>query len=235
VITLSGSGEPTLYSRLGELIAGIKHRSCLPVAVLTNGSLLSDPEVRRDLRDADLIIPSLDAGDETLFQKVNRPHRSLTLEGVVEGITKLCREFSGDVWLEVLLLKDLTATTSQVEKISRLARIIKPARIQLGTLSRPPAEAGIRAASEEDLRRLAPLFEGTVEIIKKAATPRTGILQERDIEALIQRRPCTVREVSEGLGMNRTEVIHRLEELVRTGAAVRRRSDGWTFYESARP
>ena len=92
-VTLSGSGEPTLYSRLGELIAGIKERTDRPVAVLTNGSLLWDADVQEALLEADLVIPSLDAGDDAIFQWVNRPHPAVSFERMVAGLETFCRRF----------------------------------------------------------------------------------------------------------------------------------------------
>ncbi|NQT19895.1 MAG: radical SAM protein, partial [Planctomycetes bacterium] len=85
-ITLSGSGEPTLYSRVAELIDRIKVMTDVPVAVLTNGSLLWQEEVRRQLMKADLVIPSLDAGDEVMFRLVNRPHEDVSFERMLAGL-----------------------------------------------------------------------------------------------------------------------------------------------------
>lgn len=119
-ITFSGSGEPTLYAGLGELIERIKSVTSVPIAVLTNGSLLWRPDVRQDLQQADLVIPSLDAGDELHFQGVNRPHRSLSLEQVVEGLIAFRREFSGKYWLEVLVVAPWTSGRAQVAFWRRL-------------------------------------------------------------------------------------------------------------------
>jgi len=103
-ITLSGSGEPTLYSRLDELIAGIRSMTDVPVAVLTNGSLLWQEDVRRQLMDAHLVIPSLDAGQGAMFQAVNRPHESISFEQMLEGLIAFREEYYGEYWLEVFLL-----------------------------------------------------------------------------------------------------------------------------------
>ena len=103
-ITLSGSGEPTLHSRLGEIIEHIQAMTKVPVAVLTNGSWLWQRGVREALTLADVVMPSLDAGDELLFQAVNRPHPEITFEKLVSGLEQFRREFSGQYWPEVLLL-----------------------------------------------------------------------------------------------------------------------------------
>ncbi|GAG90670.1 unnamed protein product, partial [marine sediment metagenome] len=100
-ITLSGSGEPTLFSRLEELISKIKNITDIPVAVLTNGSLLWLPEVRNALKAADMVVPSLDAGSSQIFQYVNRPHRDITFSRMLEGLVKFRNEYNGKYWLEV--------------------------------------------------------------------------------------------------------------------------------------
>lgn len=82
---------------MGEVIAAVKQLTEVPVAVLTNGSLLWDDRVRRGLAGADLIIPSLDAADDRMFRRVNRPHKALSLDLVLDGLTALRRAFAGAI------------------------------------------------------------------------------------------------------------------------------------------
>ncbi len=112
-ITFAGSGEPTLNSRIGDLILRIKDLTDIQVAVLTNGSLLCTKEVQDDLMAADLVIPSLDAGDEQLFRYVNRPHENISFDRLVDGLVDFTRRFPGQVWLEILLLEGVTSMPSQ--------------------------------------------------------------------------------------------------------------------------
>ena len=86
VIALAGSGEPTLHAGIGAVIDGIKAITDVPVAVITNGSLLGRPAVRRELAAADIVLPSLDAPSEELFRRVNRPHESLHLADLIDGL-----------------------------------------------------------------------------------------------------------------------------------------------------
>jgi len=165
-ITLGGSGEPILYSRMGELILGIKKMTAVPVTVLTNGSLLWMDEVRERLLSADLIIPSLDAGDAAVFQRINRPHPSVTFDRLVRGLKALREEFTGEYLLEVFIQSGLNDTREEVEKIARLAREIRPDRVQLNTLDRPPAEPEVEGVSAERLAALAGLFHLPVEIVQ---------------------------------------------------------------------
>ena len=150
-ITLSGSGEPTLYSRLGELIDHIQAMTEVPVAVLTNGSLLWQKPVRDELALADLVMPSLDAPDRVRFEFINRPHPEITFERLLEGLEALRREFSGKYWLELMLLAGYTALPESVRELAKLARRIQPDKVQLNTAVRPPAEHYAMAVTPERL------------------------------------------------------------------------------------
>ena len=98
-ITLSGSGEPTLNTNIGEIIRKIKEITSTPVAVLTNGSLLSMDEVREDLSEADAVLPSLDAITPALFEYINRPHASLRIEEIISGLIQFRNQYRGQIWL----------------------------------------------------------------------------------------------------------------------------------------
>ena len=104
-ITISGSGEPTLNAGLGQLIEGIKKITNIPVAVLTNGTLLTNQSVRADCARADVVMPSLDAGDDQTFRKVNRPHKDISIENLIAGLCAFRNEFAGQMWLEVFFCR----------------------------------------------------------------------------------------------------------------------------------
>jgi len=238
-VTLSGSGEPTLHVRIGELLEKIKKMTSIPVAVLTNGSLLWRPEVQDALMEADLVLPSLDAGDDFLFHYVNRPHREITFEGMVHGLAEFTGRFSQQVWLEVFLLAGVTNTVTEVEKIAALARRIKPAKVQLLTVSRPPVEDFACPVSWEQMQDLAGLFDGRVEVIRggeydKSKAPVLEEATAADILALLSRRPCTVKGVSTGLGLPAAEVAKQLAALAGQGAVIPVREKGAVFYKMMR-
>lgn len=236
-ITLSGSGEPTLYSRLDELVAGIRRLTRTPVAVLTNGSLLWIPEVRRGLLEADVVIPSLDAGCEEVFQKVNRPHPDLDFAEVLSGMVSFRREFQGQIWLEVFLLKRITADRAQAGRMARLAEQLKPDRIQLNTVLRPPAEKSALAVDSTTMHSLATIFGDHAEVISSAPESEHGSTAEAGeavIMELLRRRPCTIQDVSLGLGIPAAEAAKRLEILKRDGEILIRRRAGKVFYIPSR-
>lgn len=215
-ITLSGSGEPTLFSRMGELIDRIKGMTDTPVAVLTNGSLLWQDEVRRELHAADLLVPSLDAGDEMRFRHINRPHETITFEKMLSGLIAMREDFRGQYWLEVFLLAGYTAIESELMKLAKCVNLVRPDRVQLNTVTRPPAESFAAGVSRERMTTLAAMFHPPAEVIADFRS----IHEEADFSAgrkeilnMLQRRPCSVDDIADGLGMHRNEVIKYVEEL----------------------
>ena len=113
IITFSGSGEPTLHSHIGEMINWIKDNTSHKVAVLTNSSLLWMPDVRRELARADVVVPSLDAADESTFKKINRPAEGLSYNRIVDGLAEFSRTFEGQLWLEILVVEGRTGRTER--------------------------------------------------------------------------------------------------------------------------
>jgi wyosine [tRNA(Phe)-imidazoG37] synthetase (radical SAM superfamily) len=133
-ITLSGTGEPTLAANLGDAIERIKGRFEKPVAVLTNSSLLHDPQVREELGLADLIVAKLDAPGEELFQTINRPSQGITFHMVVDGIMSFNREYPGKLALQMMFVPQ---NKKQAAQMARLAKEIGPVEVQLNTPLRP--------------------------------------------------------------------------------------------------
>ncbi len=234
-ISLAGSGEPTLHAGIGTLIRAIKSMTEIPVAVLTNGALLWRADVRDALMEADLVLPSLDAGDEHLFQRVNRPHGGIVFDRMVDGLAEFTGRFTGEVWLEVFLLGGVTGTPAEVGKIAAIARRVAPCRIQLNTVTRPPAEAFAQPVRVSELLDLATLFDGDVDVVCDISQGRipAGVLSpgtEEDILALIGRRPCTAADVAGGLDLPLPEVLKYLDRLVNAGSLEPRQMGERCYY-----
>jgi wyosine [tRNA(Phe)-imidazoG37] synthetase (radical SAM superfamily) len=234
-ISLAGSGEPTLNLHIGDLIGRIKDLTRIPVAVFTNGSLLWRPEVRDALMNADLVLPSLDAGDKSLFQHVNRPHEKIAFESMIEGLAEFTEKFPGAVWLEVFLLAGMSGLPFEALKIAAITGHIHPEWVQLNTVCRPPAEEFAFSLSREQMLALKNLFPGSVDIISENVqnNDRTSPLlkpEVKDILALLRRRPCTSWDVARGLGMHITEALKHLESLSATGKAKTVVTGGQRFY-----
>ena len=165
VITLAGSGEPTLNLGLGRIIREIKSMSQIPVAVLTNGALLYLPEVRRELAAADIVLPSLDAGRAETYAAINRPLPELSFESLLDGLTAFRREYRGQIWLEVMLLKGLNDTEEELTLLRRALQKIAPDKIQLNTAVRPVVDASARPLDVDEMAAAAATLGGPVEVI----------------------------------------------------------------------
>jgi wyosine [tRNA(Phe)-imidazoG37] synthetase (radical SAM superfamily) len=221
-ITIGGSGEPTLYSRIGDLIDGIHTITDIPVAILTNGSLLWDEAVRDELSKADVVMPSLDAGTEVLFRTVNRPHPAIGFDRLLEGLIAFRRQFLGLYWLEVLLLSGYTAIEAEVKKIARTAAEIKPNEVHLNTCVRPPVEEYAYPVEWQRLVELADLFSPPAEVIADSRLEPTRMISTADsfeILQLLKRRPCTAQDIAAGLGIHPAEVVKDIESLIVLGLA----------------
>jgi wyosine [tRNA(Phe)-imidazoG37] synthetase (radical SAM superfamily) len=236
-ITLSGSGEPTLHSRLGEIIEHIQAMTAVPVAVLTNGSLLWQKEVREEVALADVVLPSLDAPDPERFEFINRPHPDITFERLVDGLTAFRREFTGKYWLEVMLLNGYTSLPPQVRQLAEYTRRIHPDQVQLNTAVRPPAEEYAMAVPPERLLELARMFEPCAEVIADYRTHPVTAESQASAEAiltLLQRRPCTMQDIAHGLGMKPGEVVKLLADLQAQGQIRSERRGMEQFFRATR-
>jgi wyosine [tRNA(Phe)-imidazoG37] synthetase (radical SAM superfamily) len=237
-ISLAGSGEPTLNLRIGDLIEKIKGMTKIPVAVITNGALLWQEEVRDALMGADLVLPSLDAADAGMFRYVNRPHEDITFAKMIGGIDDFIRTFPGSVWLEVFLLAGVSAIPAEVEKFAVLVGRLHPERIQLNTVYRPPAEGFAEAVSLEQLRDFQDYFVGNVGIIVRYPSEPSPagetVSAEADIIALLKRRPCTLQDVSVGLALSPMTVMKELNTLCRLGKVEYVTKRGNIFYRVAK-
>jgi len=232
-ITLSGSGEPTLYSRLDELIDRIRVMTKVPIAVLTNGSLLWQDDVRRQLMDAHRVIPSLDAGSSDSFQAVNRPHRSISFKQMLDGLITFRGQYHGQYWLEVFLLDGKTATDLEARMIAEAVKRVKPGRVQLNTATRPTAEESAVMVNRSRMEEIAALFDPPAEVI----ADYRGVHAQSDFKAgrqnvleMIQRRPCSLDDIASGLDMHRNEVIKYVEELEAERLLEKRSAGGRLFY-----
>ncbi len=232
-ITLGGSGEPTLNSRLGDLIDGIRRLTDTPVAILTNGTLFYRDDVRAECAKADVVAPSLDAGDAAVFQAVNRPNPDITIEKLVAGLEQFRKEFRGEIWLEVFLITGMNTDAEQIEKIKRLIQRIQPDKVHLNTAVRPVAEPDVRAVPREVLDRIARQIGGVCEVIGEAPAglrDRHETRGEADVISVLKRRPCTMEDICAGLGMTRHEAAKHVGHLQGLGMLCSVQQGGITYF-----
>jgi wyosine [tRNA(Phe)-imidazoG37] synthetase (radical SAM superfamily) len=237
-ITLAGSGEPALYQELGTLIERIKAATSVPVALLTNGALLIDPEVRRAATLADLVMPSLDAGEESTFQFVNRPVEGFSLEQITEGLVLFRDVYRGPLWLEVMILRGVTDQPREVRAIAERARRIRPDRIQLNTPIRPSSRDFVFPVRLEQLEALCSCFEPKAQVIAPAPTPRKSLILVPEVSGpileMLRRRSCTVEDICTGLGTSAPATLKVLEALLNAGAVQGVWRSGCYFFKVVR-
>ena len=167
-VTFVGSGEPTLHSGLGELICGVKAHTDIPVAVITNGSLLYLPEVRVDLALAAAVMPTLDAGSAELYRKINRPWPELTFDRLVDGLLAFRSEYSGNLWVEVMLIRGMNDSEEALRDLATVLERVQPDQVHLSLPVRPPAESWVRPTDEEGLLRAQAILGDVAQVLSPA-------------------------------------------------------------------
>ena len=231
-ITLSGSGEPTLHSRFGEILQFIRKNSEIPTLLLTNGTMLNLPEVREAASFANIVKVSLSAWDQASYRWVNRPHPQLRFDQLMEGQKAFRAQFKGELWIEVFLVGGMNSMLDDVRKIATLAKQIDPDRIQLNTAVRPPAEDFAAALSMERMEELTHLFQPRAEVIAEfRAKDSKGVeANQETIFSMLQRRPCTADQIADVFDMHLNEVSKYIGILMRTDKIDVKRKDSTVYY-----
>jgi len=237
-ITFSGSGEPTLNTGIGDLVRKIKKTTDIPVVVLTNSSLLTRPSVRRALLAADIVVPSLDAATAASFRRVNRPLPSIKIDEIIEGLILFRREFQGRIWLEVMLVKGINDSPADIKALKKTVARIRPDKIQLNTVVRPPAEKWARPLSQVELKRIKKELGDRAEVVVSFRRPPSsagGQNLKKAILAITGRRPVTLEDMRSSLGRENNEIRPHLETLVRWNRIKRLRHKGAVYYSASEP
>lgn len=255
-VTVTASGEPVLHSGLGEIISHLKQRADKPVAVLTNGTLLWEAQVRQELALADVVIPSLDAALPRGFRKIDRPARCLDLEQIIEGLVLFSHEFAGKIWLEILLAAGINDSDEEIAALCQAAGRMRVDRIQLNTVARPPLESFARPVPKTRMQAVAAEFfrhdpqrpvdllaVGSVQpenpaaekkIITSARPNNQQALQDEIVE-MLKRRPCTAADINRVFPTGGADKVEQLlAALVESGLLHTRVHNGTLYYQTAR-
>jgi wyosine [tRNA(Phe)-imidazoG37] synthetase (radical SAM superfamily) len=233
-VAISGSGEPTLNSAIGEVIDDIKKMTSVPVAVITNSSLMHLEELRKALIKADVIMPSLDAVTPSVFRTVNRPCPPLEITQIIQGLTALRKEYKGKIWLEILLCRGVNDGNEEIDALREAIRIIRPDKVHLNTVVRPGAENYAAALSQERMEQVKASLGKDVEIIAEFAG-HENLIPSADIEEkvirTVQRRPETPDGLAKALGLHELEVVKALDKLAKEGRVKYRVFNQRLYYE----
>lgn len=219
-LTFCGSGEPTLNSRLGEAIKKIKGFTAIQVAVLSNGALLRSAEVREELMESDLVVPSLDAASQEVFEKVNRSLPSIRIEEVIDGLVAFKKAYRGKLWLEIMLVKGVNDSPDELQRMKEAISRIAPHKVQLNTVVRPPSEPFAFPITREEMDKVKVFLGSQCEVIARFS-PREPPPREREEEKAIweslQRRPATIKDLADGLGLHPNETLKYIKKLIDAG------------------
>ena len=220
-ITFTGSGEPTLYKDLKKLIYEIKQITDIPVCIITNGSLLYKQEMRSNLLLADLIIPSLDAGNEDVFKLIDNPNKEIDFDKMVEGLIEFKKVFKGEYWLEIFLLKDINDSEDELDDIIKIVNKIKPDRIQLITATRRVANEKAKALTDEELKKIKKYFKARCDIeidipsVSYNYKGNSKKITEEDIVNFLIRQPDTAYLIAKSFNEEERKVKELLDSLIK--------------------
>ncbi len=219
-ISFSGSGEPTLNKDLGMMIEEVKCITSIPVAVITNGALLDQDQVRRDLMASDVVLPSLDAASEEVFKRINRPHASIDLEHIIRGLKLFRKEYTGRIWLEIMFVKGINDTSQELRRFKELLAEIKADKVQLNTVARPPSEGTAKGLTSAELEDICAYLGSGCEIVcgfdKPAEQARRADWSVEILE-MLQRRSLTLEDIVKVTGISSMKVKNHLDILENRG------------------
>jgi wyosine [tRNA(Phe)-imidazoG37] synthetase (radical SAM superfamily) len=218
-LTFVGEGEPTLCKSLGWLIEKVKKVWDIPIAIDTNSSLLYLEEVRQDLQLANIVMPSLDAGTEETFRKMNRPLNKIKLETAIAGLEQFRNEYDGQIWLEVMLVKGINDSETELKAIKSQINRIAPNKIHINIPIRPPAESWVKPPTKRSIE-LAQEILGDVDTIIDIEIGDFSLdgfpSPIEAIESIIRRHPMRKEQIFDVLkqfnGIDVSEVLFELLE-----------------------
>ena len=233
-VTISGSGEPTLALNLGELITEIKKITDKPLAVITNGVLLTDPQVRLELMNADVVMPSMDAFTPATYIKVNRPHGSIKMEKVIEGLRAFASEYKGRIWLEIMVVSGMNdSNNDMIEAKKVLDTMPNIEKIQINTVVRSRAEEYADPVKDLRLKELAMMLGPRAEVIGKftgSSIHTIDGIEDAMLEAL-KRRPMTAKDFEDTMGLKNIEIEMALGKLIQGGFVKRDHFNNKDFFK----
>lgn len=199
VITLTANGEPTLYPYLNELIDAIdKIKNSTQTLILTNSATLVDDRVYKALLKLDQVKLSLDAISSDIFKKIDRPHKSIKVDEIVQKVIEFSQEYKGKLFIEILFVHTLNDTKEEIAKLNEVLLHVKANRVDLGTIDRPPAYP-VMGISYKELHEISLMFDNSIPIhiaSRTHAEPNNAFYSEEEIINTLDKRPLTQDDIN---------------------------------------
>ncbi len=229
-LTLSGSGEPTLHSRFGDILEWINAHTEIPSVLLTNGSLFDQPGVQQNARHASIVKITLSAWDQISYEHIHRPAMGLHFESIIAGQQKFQHGYDGQVWLEVMVLRGINDSVKAVNRIKRIVQTLQADEVQLNTVVRPPADFAAQPVPRETMKKLAAVIGGKVIGVFRERKPDSRV-GWKGILNLLERRPCTAEDLIGAYGMHPNELSKYLGALIAEGKISTVREGNKVYYK----
>jgi len=233
-LSLSGSGEPTLHSQIRSVIEGIRAITSIPVAVITNGSLLCEEEVRQDLLRADIVLPSLDAVSSDVFMRINRPLPGFSVEKVIEGLVEFRKVYKGQIWLEILFCKGINDGKEELMRMKKVVDRIQPDLIHLNTVVRPPSEKSAVPLGQKEMEEIRAFFGKSASVISEFDRHPSMVSEmsiKEEILKILKRRPLSLSDLSKGMGISKNDLDRFIKPLMKEGKVQSRLFGDSVYYE----
>ena len=233
-LSLSGSGEPTLHSQIRSVIEGIRAITSIPVAVITNGSLLCEEEVRQDLLRADIVLPSLDAVSSDVFMRINRPRPGFFVEKVIEGLVEFRKVYKGQIWLEILFCKGINDGKEELMRMKKVVDRTQPDLIHLNTVVRPPSKKSAVPLGQKEMEEIRAFFGKSASVISEFDRHPSMVSEmsiKEEILKILKRRPLSLSDLSKGMGISKNDLDRFIKPLMKEGKVQSRLFGDSVYYE----
>jgi len=236
-VTFLGCGEPTLAANMSGILSGISASWKGKKALLTNGALFWMDDVRKESLGFDVVLPTVSAGNEQLFRKIHRPHRSLDHRKVRDGIRRFASDFAGELWIEVMLMRGVNDDRQNLEEINTSIEPLDADKIHLTAPIRPPSERWVLCPTKEAVELAMQLIPGSVDTTRYEeggfGSRREKVVEDlMDMARVHPMREEQIIDVFRISGLSPEEASEHLARMVDEGVVLRTEHVGKVFYRT---
>ncbi len=254
VITITGSGEPTLNSCLKEILIGIRDivKDEKNIAILTNTTTLDNKDIYKTLLDFDIVVPSLDAVTKTAFEKINKPAKEININNIINHLIAFSNEYTGKLYLEVLLAKNVNDQKEDIDTLISVIKKINYTRLDIGTITRPPSYSFAKPLTDQELDDIKSYIASNgVSFIKDNTVDdnsnntvisyhkQSSISNNdndtdliiRKLMPLLKMRPTTIDDIIKTLKIDKDVVQEVLTPFIQSGEVTSKEFNGILYYQ----